>query len=349
MRTLLSAAALVAGAAVTSAQGQLDLVADQAASNFTWSGTTSLGPIVGDPGNAFQVAGHNGMTLAVAGAGAKWDAAFTAGDLLVTPDIHGKIPNPIPFLPPLATIGITNLRLSLSSPPSAVALDGSFTAQVTATALSGVMTITPLAGSPTVTDLSGLSSDPGPQSGTLLPQGGGLHLAAPIDLAFDFDDPATGISGALQIVGALNADWTCPPASVYCTAKTTSSGCVPTIAVAGVPSASGAAGFDVTATQVEAGNLGILFFGQGGPAATPFQGGFLCVAPPVTRLAPQPSGGAAACSGVYTVDFNAYLAASQPLLRVPGLELCVQAWFRDPPEPVSGSGLTDAARFTLCP
>jgi len=341
--------ALLLGLAPVARAGIVDLVADKSQSSFTWDGTTSLGPIVGDPSNAFQVDGHQQLTLAVSAAGAKWDGRFLAGDLLVTPDIKGKVPNPIPFLPPLATIEINGLRLSLSSPSFKVQADGSWSTYVTATALAGQMVVTPLGGSPTVTDLAGSSSNPALQTGTLLPAGGDLRLASPVNVVFDFSGPASGVCGSITTKGTLHADWSAPAPSVYCTAKTTSSGCVPSVSASGTPSASAASGFTLLASQVEAKNFGIFFFGTSGPASTPFQGGFLCVQSPVTRVAPQAAGGSAACSGSYSLDFNAWLAANRPDLRAPGESFYVQCWFRDPPDPVSGTGLTDAAWFVLAP
>jgi hypothetical protein len=350
MRPTLVLCILLAAAPGARASGLLDFLADKAQSNFTWSGTTSLGPIVGDPSNAFQLDGVQQLTLAAGGGpGAQWTGTLVAGDLFVQPDIQGKIPNPIPFLPPLATIRITGLRLSLAAPAFDVLPDGSFTAQVTATALSGTFTITPLAGTPSVTDLTGSSSSPAPQDGTLTSAAGGLGWTSPVDLTFSFSDPASGLSGSLALQGTLKADWTCPPPLVYCTAKTTSSGCVPALSVSGTPSASAASGFTVDAQQVEAQNVGLFFFGQSGPASTPFQGGTMCVKGPVSRLAPQQAGGSGPCSGVYSVDFNSWLAASKPALRAPGEVFFVQCWFRDPADPVSGTGLSDAVRFELFP
>lgn len=337
-------------AAPTAFAGELDFIANQAQSNFTWSGTTSLGPIVGNPSNAFQLAGHQVVLLAAGGgAGAKWTGELAGGDLAVVPDLKGKIPNPIPFLPPLATIEVANLHLSLAAQPFDVLNDGSFNALVTATALSGTLTVTPLAGSATVTDLTGSSSNPAAQSGTFTLSGGGLLLTAPIDLAFDFSDPSSGVSGSIAILGTMRANWSPAAVAIYCTAKTTSAGCVPALSTAGTPSASAPSGFAINANSVHPSNVGIYFFGRNGPAAQPFQGGVLCVTPPLVRVAPQLAGGAGTCGGTYALDFNTWLATNAPELRAPGEDFCVQCWFRDPPDPVSGTGLTDAASFVLAP
>lgn len=135
-----------------------------------------------------------------------------------------------------------------------------------------------------------------------------------------------------------------PDAAAYCTAKTTSSGCTPAIGWTGTPSASGA--FIVSAAFVQPNQLGVLFYAQNGPAALPFQGGFLCVAPPVKRLAVQGSGGSGPCSGAYAADFSAHYASGLDAGLVPGAQVWAQFWFRDPGA-ASGTGLTDALVFTL--
>lgn len=340
-------AGLLALALPASAQN-LDFAVDQAQSDFTWSGTTSLGPLQGDPSNAFELAGAQSLSLGVGSGGAKWSAAFTAGDLAVVPDLHGKIPNPLHFLPALATVRVTNLRLSLSSAPFDVAPGGTFTAQVSATILSGSMAVTPLVGSPTVVDLTGNITAPSPQNGSLT-AAGGLTLLAPVNVSFDFDDPASGVSGTLSTAGTLRANWSAPAPAVYCTAKVTSGGCLPAIGTSGTASASAASGFVLNVTQVEPLNLGIYFYSAVGPAAVPFLGGFLCLGGSITRLPPSAAGGAGPCSGQYSVDFNAYLAANQPGLRAPGQGFWAQCWFRDPPAPIGQSGLSNAVTFILAP
>ena len=61
----------------------------------------------------------------------------------VFPDLHGEIPNPFVFLPPLATIDVVGLTLQWTSNPFAVTGNGSFTTSATVTALSGTVTVDP--------------------------------------------------------------------------------------------------------------------------------------------------------------------------------------------------------------
>ena len=136
----------------------------------------------------------------------------------------------------------------------------------------------------------------------------------------------------------------------YCTAKVATGGCVPAIGSVGVPSASPGNVFLIQTANVPLGNLGIFFYGQNGQAAIPFQGGFVCPQPPTLRTPSTSSGfGAGTCDGVYTIDFNAYIASGADPALVSGAPVQIQTWFRDPPDPVSGTGLSDALDFTICP
>lgn len=135
----------------------------------------------------------------------------------------------------------------------------------------------------------------------------------------------------------------------YCTAKTATGPCLPASGFAGVPSATASSGFTLTTSNVPPGNIGIFFYGQSGPAATPFQGSFLCVQPPTLRTPPVSSGMGGLCGGAYSIDFNAYLATGVDPALVVGAQIWIQNWFRDPPDPVSGTGLSQGTSFVICP
>jgi hypothetical protein len=124
-----------------------------------------------------------------------------------------------------------------------------------------------------------------------------------------------------------------------------SSGCTPSIS----------AGFVVLnlwihAEQVLAGQVGLLCYSVHGPAGTPFQGGFLCVMPPVVRTAAQTSTatGAPPCPGRYSFDFSAHVASGKDPTLVGGQQVWAQYWTRDGGAP-SGSGLTNGLTFSVCP
>jgi len=195
----------LATAPLAAAQVPFVLPIDQAASNFNWSGTSSLGPIVGNPSTAFQLAGQTSLALSTTpGTWTITGIQFTGGDAYTVPDLHGKINNPFPFLPPLATIDVLGLHLSVSAPVAAVA-GGNFTANVTITATAGTLVVTPLGSSATITPLAGNQSTPTAQAGTIAPSGGNLQLSIPINSQFAFTDSGSGTSGSITVTGTVHA------------------------------------------------------------------------------------------------------------------------------------------------
>ncbi len=137
-------------------------------------------------------------------------------------------------------------------------------------------------------------------------------------------------------------------ASTYCTGKLNSQGCVPAMSFLGSPSATLASGFVVSTANMVPGNNGIFFYSKTGPASVPFQGGTLCVAPPVTRTTLGNTGGAAACSGSLAIDFNAWIASGADPGLTSSVQVWIQAWGRDPAHPTATS-LSDGVTFTICP
>ncbi len=141
------------------------------------------------------------------------------------------------------------------------------------------------------------------------------------------------------------------PPVAYCTAKVNSKGCTPFIGFAGTqPSLSSPAPFLIQAGNVINNKVGIMIYGYG-PNSMPFQGGTLCVAPPVVRTSAQSSAGNPPpddCSGTFSLDFNAYLQSGVDPDLVAYREVFAQYWYRDPPT-ASGSGLTDGIHLSIAP
>lgn len=145
-------------------------------------------------------------------------------------------------------------------------------------------------------------------------------------------------------------DYGCPttPPVTYCTAKVSSAGCVPAIGSTGAPSTTWTQPFLLHAGELLNGQVGVLFYGHQ-PAAIPFQGATLCVAPPVLRTAAQSTGGNPPpldCSGTLAVDFNALIQSGNNPALVHGAQVNAQFWYRDPGDPF-GTGLTDAIQFVI--
>jgi len=90
------------------------------------------------------------------------------------------------------------------------------------------------------------------------------------------------------------------------------------------------------------------YYSTTGANNAPFQGGFLCLQPPLVRTPVQNSGGTAPCGGVYVIDFNAYIASGKDPALMPGQQVWVQTWSRDPAS-ASTTNLSNALTFVICP
>jgi hypothetical protein len=143
----------------------------------------------------------------------------------------------------------------------------------------------------------------------------------------------------------------CPPPTVYCTAKVNSEFCVPEMSYLGAASASGSA-FSIRGTEFVNKKFGLLFYGTQ-PFGAAFQGGHLCVKAPTKRTPPQTSGGSPTgsdCTGTYSVDFDALIQAGTNPNLVAGAFVYAQWWARDPGEFTGfGTSLSDALKFEICP
>ena len=136
----------------------------------------------------------------------------------------------------------------------------------------------------------------------------------------------------------------------YCAARASSVGCRPTLRASGTPSASVGSGFDLRAELLPSATVGTIAYGLAGSQGVPMANGWLCVAPPLRRLAARPTGGAAgpSCQGTLEVDFNAWIASGLDPALVAGQPVHAQAWVRDPASG-AGAALTDAVAFLIEP
>jgi hypothetical protein len=323
-------------AGTASAQEPFEFAIDQAQSAWTWSGTTSLGALQGNPGNTFNLTGSMLATVEAT------THAIGAGQLVssnagVVPDISAVIPNPVTFLPPLATIDITNLTLSFASDPFAIDAAGNFTTMVTVTALSGLVTVTPLTGGVTMTDLSGTVSDPQQVSGTITQPGSTLSFVSLQSSQFTFADMASGITATLDLAGTLAGDADCPTPTAYCQTSPNSIGAGALIAHSG--STSIFANDLVLLANGVPNQPGIFFYGPD-QASTAFGNGTLCVGGTLIRFDPTFASGN---------TLSAPMDYAPPSTARSGSAVHFQAWYRDPAGGGSFFNLSDALTVTFCP
>jgi hypothetical protein len=145
-------------------------------------------------------------------------------------------------------------------------------------------------------------------------------------------------------------------AEPYCTAGTSASGCLATLAAYGYASANASSGFIVSAATVEGDKDGLFFFGVNGRQANPWGSGtsYQCVVPPVTRGGLLTAAGTnGACDGSFAQDLNALWCPTCPKpAKNPGAGVTtqLQLWYRDPLNTSNRTtSLSDALEFTLAP
>jgi hypothetical protein len=140
----------------------------------------------------------------------------------------------------------------------------------------------------------------------------------------------------------------CSLPAVFCQPKIDSNFCIPRIGFDGYPSLGGSGPFDIELSNASGQRNGLLFYGYGTNSG-PFQGGVLCVQPPLRRTPVQSSGGTGlTCDGTMTFDFAALARSGVDAFLVPGQACAAQYYYRDPLDPF-GTALSDGLSFTICP
>lgn len=139
--------------------------------------------------------------------------------------------------------------------------------------------------------------------------------------------------------------------STYCTGKRNTCGEVPSIGFFGSPNSLGERRFVVRGGRAPAQATGLVLYSGAGAAATPFQGGTLCLFPAIHRSVPVVASDNGPCNSVLRIDWNAFAAGRlggtpEPFLRLVGQNVWLQWYARGTGG--SGSYLTDALHYVLC-
>lgn len=138
---------------------------------------------------------------------------------------------------------------------------------------------------------------------------------------------------------------------VYCTAKPSSAGCANMITVVDPLSqpVSGQANYRVLGMQVQEGKIGLLFGSPLGAANIPFNGGTLCVQPPLKRGPIQDCSGdnPLECDGMIMTVVNDGVLWPNGLDVGPGNSGWYQYYYRDPQNGpgLLGTALTNAIQL----
>lgn len=200
--------------------------------------------------------------------------------------------------------------------------------------------------------LAPLANNGGPTlTRALLPGSPAINAGDP--LVFElFDQRGVPRSAGSADVGAFESQVT----ATYCTAGTSSNGCVALISSSGTASASAASGFTISVASVPGQRQGLILYGVDNMGFTPTVWGsgssFLCVKSPLQRTTAQFSGGTAnQCDGALSIDWNTFRASNPTVLGAPfaaGDAVYAQGWYRDPPASKSTS-LSNALQFFVGP
>lgn len=195
-----AAAFLAAPLAAQSVQHHVDL--DLPNNVISWDVSTSIGSVNVSP-NTFKIGGTVELLLDQA------SAPFTSGRLngalaFTSPTtLSGEIPNPIFFLPPIATFDIKNMEFHLVSPTFTIDAAGNFTAMITLTTTAGTNTMGGLFGSGTE-PIAGILSPPTAVTGTVTQSGSTITFALDMNITVTLVDPGTGVSSDINFDGPLD-------------------------------------------------------------------------------------------------------------------------------------------------
>ncbi len=136
--------------------------------------------------------------------------------------------------------------------------------------------------------------------------------------------PTNPFGGMYFEMGSIGSCACTGNVTVYCTSKVNSLGCLPNISTSGTPSMSSSLAFQITVANLLVKNnwlisppgnwgkhLGLWMVSKAGPTAVAYQGGFLCLKPPIhTIINGLMPGTEGTCNAAASKDFNAYMQSA---------------------------------------
>lgn len=174
---------------------------DRNASLIDWE-ITSPSFTINESPDKFRLEG--GLNLLLDAASAPFTSGRLNGALMFTvPEVlHGEVPNPIPFLPPLATFDIEDLQVTLTSSSFAITPTGDFSATVVLTTTGGIVTTGGLLGN-NVQPIFGIVSPPTLVAGKLTQSG--TTISCMLDLDINVTQVLSGYTFTIVLDGPVNA------------------------------------------------------------------------------------------------------------------------------------------------
>jgi len=173
---------------------------DQPNNIIGWDVTTSLGTINVSP-STFKMGGTFDYMLD--SANSPFQSGAINGALCYTnpTTLHGEMPNPIPFLPPLAEFDIHNLEMAYSAPSFAINPNtGDFAATATFVVTKGDFEMSGLLGNSS-SSLAGTTGIPTVIYGTVSQNGSTISMYFDMDLSISVTDPGSGITVGVSFIG----------------------------------------------------------------------------------------------------------------------------------------------------
>jgi hypothetical protein len=321
---------LLAGGAA--AQAPITVNLNAASSQWSWSGSSTLGPIVGSPTAQFNLGGTVNLIIDSGVYPVSIGQFVAGGAATVSPNPTGVILNPMPFMPPIGTFEIQDLTVEFTSTLFTVAGNGDFTTIGTPKAVSGTAVLTyDLSGSGILNtieiDMAGQEALPQPFSGRISTVGTTIELNCSPGGVFNFTTPQN--SATMNLSGDIVGSWTPDAPAPYCDATPNSTGSASVISFFGSQSV-GANNVTLLTSGLPANQFAYyLVSAQSGFIANaPGSQGNICLGGTIGRYTSQI--GQSTSAGLFTRSLGTSNIPVMPPASInPGETWYYQLWHRD--------------------